>query len=571
MKARRRQGWMALGVPVLTGLGLLGAGLLLLPNRREILHAERRAVPARATPPAASPPMRRPEALAPTPPSFAVEIAHADAARLAALTAASIRDGRPVTTLQVAYDLIAAGRPAVALAYLRIRPDGQTATTWRLRLALLRETGHAADALALVDAATRRRNLVAPADLVAAAYDVGRPDLLVDAALRGAIPPPDVTLALDLARRADAAGRIDRIAALDRATRADWRGADPWLALRLAARAGDHAAALRAAGRLPDDQREAAQETVLRAAGDREGLRRLWLAQAARPGAATLPVAERLLAEGFREDAIAVLRQAATGRPVSDPAAQRLLYLIGPRPGAGEVAWLRRQSSFGDPTTQAEWLTAYAQRDRPAAALAFLSSHALAARDDIMLLRLGLARAARDDDAARGLASALLDGRPLDRAQLRAIAAALPADPALTQRLGRRRVAAGIADPRDTLDLAWAAWNAGDAATAARWLRERLAADADDLPALRLMADAQARIGGAAAARPWLERALAAAPANGRERAELLDRLGRHDEAIAAVRTLRAAAPADRELAALHARLLIARGQPGRAIAVLAP
>jgi len=545
MSVGRRQGWMALGMPVLAGLGLLGAGLLLLPGRREVLHAERRAfpAPAQSVPPAAGPPVtQRPIALPAAPPSIAAEIAHADAARLAALTAASIRDGGRVTTVQVAYDLIAARRPAVALAYLAARPDGATPATWRLRLALLRDTGRKADAVTLVESAARRRGTATPADLVAGAYEAGRPDLLIDAAAHGAIPPPDAALALDLARRADAGGRGDRIVALDRVTHADWRSADPWLAMRIATRAGDSAAALRAADRLPADQRDAGREAILRAAGDRAGLRRLWLAQAAVPGAALAPIAERLLAGGFRDDATALLRQAATGRPVADPAAQRLLYLIGPRPGAADIAWLRRQSSLGDPVAQGDWIAAYAQRDRPAAALAVLSQHPLATRSDVMLIRLGLARAAHDDGAARVLAAALLDGRPLDTAQLRLLGATAPPDAALARTLGRRRVAAGIAELRDTLDLAWAAWNGGDAATTVRWLRARLAIDPDDLPALRLMADAQAKAGGAAAARPWLERALALAPANGADRVELLDRLGRRGDAIAAVRALRAAA-----------------------------
>jgi predicted Zn-dependent protease len=49
----------------------------------------------------------------------------------------------------------------------------------------------------------------------------------------------------------------------------------------------------------------------------------------------------------------------------------------------------------------------------------------------------------------------------------------------------------------------------------------------------------------------------------------LLDRLGRRNEAVNLVEALRVDAPQDRALAALHARLLIAQGQPGRARTVL--
>ena len=572
MSVERHHNWLAVGVPMLAGVTLLGGGLLLLPDRREVLHAARRAQPL--PPPAAvihaAIPIARPVALPPAPPSIGAEIPTADAARLAALTAQSIRDGQAATTLQVAYDLIAARRPAVALAYLAMRPDGSTAATWRLRVDLLRQTGRAADAATLVAQAAGTRGAVPAKELIAAAYAIDRPELLITAAASGAIPPPDAALALNLARRADRTGRGDLIAALDRATCADWRGADPWLAIRVAKREKDTAAALRAVDRLPVDQRDAAREAILTDAGDREELRRMLLARAAAPNAPVEMLAEQLLATGHRDDAEAVLRQAAAGRPVTHAATQRLLYLMGPRPAADDLDWLKQQTMRGDPAEQPGWLDIYAQRDRPAEALAFLSRHPLAARTDVMLTRLSLARAAGNTSAARNLAAALLDGRPLDAAQLRRLSAAAPTDIAAAGTLAKRRVAAGVAEPRDALDLAWAAWNAGDAAGTIRWLRDHLQTTPDDPVALRLMADAQARTGGTAAARPWLERALAQTPPDSRARAELLDRLGRRAEAVAAVERLRANAPQDRTLVALHARLLIAQGQPGRAKLVLA-
>jgi predicted Zn-dependent protease len=84
------------------------------------------------------------------------------------------------------------------------------------------------------------------------------------------------------------------------------------------------------------------------------------------------------------------------------------------------------------------------------------------------------------------------------------------------------------------------------------------------------MADVQARLGGERAARPWLDRALAQTPADSKARVEILEKLGRRSEAVVLVETLRSEMPRDRSLAALHARLLIAQGQPGRARTVLA-
>ncbi|QCB42645.1 hypothetical protein E5673_10755 [Sphingomonas sp. PAMC26645] len=572
MRIDRRRGRLAIVLPALAGLGLLAGGLMLLPNDREIRHAARRAQPlptASSSLPAApvSPPVQPPAH-----PAIAAQIATADAATLAALTAQLIAEGQSVSTLQVAYDLVAAKRPAVALGYLAARPDGGAPATWRLRVDLLRQTGRTADAAALVARAAQTRGAVAAADIVAAAYAIDRPDLVIVAAANHVIPPPDAALSLDLARRADKAERTDLIALLDKATTANWRAADPWLAIRVAARAKDTAAGLRAADYLPVEQRATAREAILTEAGDRDGLRTEMLAHAAAPGAQLEREAERLLATGYRGDAMAVLRRAATGMAPTAPVAQRLLYLMGPRPGADDLAWLKQQSLQGIADQQRAWLTRYAERDRPGEALAFLSRHPLASQTDVMLMRLSLARAAGNDTAGRALLASLLDGRSLDPAQVAALSAAAPTkvDPAQAAAIAKRRVAAGVAAPRDQLDLAWTAWNAGDGKGAVKWLDQHLASDPTDLPALRLMADVQARVGGERAARPWLNRALAQTPAASKARAEILEKLGRRAEAVALVETLRAETPRDRSLAALHARLLIAQGQPGRARAVLA-
>ncbi len=339
----------------------------------------------------------------------------------------------------------------------------------------------------------------------------------------------------------------------------------------MALRRGDRAAAERAIAALPAGERDAAQADLLARTGDRAGQRQQILTQAARPGAPLPDLAERLLALGARDDAIALLRRAASGQPVNAPAAQRLLYLMGPRPAEEDRAWLRAQALSGAAAEQSRWLAAYAEREAPATALSVTERHPLAARTDIALLRLQLAQAAGDRAAARRAVAVLLDGRPLEPGLLRRVSALADGiEPHQAHLLAERRIAGGVAGPRDRLDLAWAAWNAGDAARTRDQLRDYLAEMPNDASALRLMADAQAKLGGATAARPWLERALAQTP-GGRARAELLDRLGRRAEALALVERLRREAPRDTELAALQARMLIAAGQPGRARAVLTP
>lgn len=545
-------------VPFAAGAALLGAGWMLLPGRGEIVTAAMRAHPvSRTVPPAPASPTK-PAAQVP---ELADLVAHADAATLARETAAPTG----VTTAQVAWDLRAAGRPAVAVDYLAMRPDGASAALWPLRFALLRAAGRQAEAVALVEAAVRRPGDVPATQVTVAAYTLDRADLVAAGIVSGALPRPDAAQALDLARRLEK--RPDLIAALDRAGVPEWRARDPWLALRVARASGDTAAALRAVALLPVAQRDVAREELLAKAGDREALRAMWRAQAAR-GGDRAAIAERLLATGWREDALAVLRDAAASGGVDTPAAQRLLYLMGPRPGGDDLAWLKQRAGGHD----AGWLTAYAERDRPAAALAFLAGHPLADTIPVLVTRMRLARAGGDEAAGRTALAALLDGRRLEPATLRDIAAVVPRGlpPQLAETLATRRIAAGVASPAERMDLAWGAWNRGDTAAAERWLREQLRADAEDAAALRLMAQVQAKRGGAKAARPWWERALAATPAPTRERAELLDRLGRHEEALRIAAALRADAPRDRALAAMQARLLIAAGRPGAAQAVLA-
>lgn len=547
-------------LPVAAGLAVLGAGWWLLPGKGEVATAAERAAPvSRAVPPPA--PAATPTAAPTSPPSLAALVAEADAATLVAETARLQAAGVAVSTLQVAQDLKAAKRPTVALAYLAARPDGAAPATWRLRIDLLAACGRKGEAERLLADAAEGGRGVAAADLVAAGYALDRPDLLARAAATRAIPAPDATLSLDLARRLAARDRADLIATLDRAGAADWRRADPWLALRFATRAGDRAAAMRAIDLLPADQRDEARASLLERAGDRAALRTLWRERAGRPGADKAAIAERLLAEGFRPDAVAVLRDAAATAPVDAPAAQRLLYLMGPRPAGDDLAWLRARAAKGEEG----WVAAYAERDRPAAALAFVAARSASTANALLALRL--ARAARDGTAVQSALATLLDGRPLDAPTLKAVSALAPS-PAPSA-LVARRIAAGLASPQERLDLAWTAWNRGDVSAAAIALKTYLADRPDDATALRLMADVEAKRGGKP--RPWLERALAATPEPGRPRAELLERLGRRAEALRVVEGLRATARDDRGLAAYHARLLIAAGQPGQARAVLAP
>ncbi|KQN19483.1 hypothetical protein ASE86_13535 [Sphingomonas sp. Leaf33] len=521
---RSRQGLVML-VPIALGIGMLVVASTLLPNSSELQSVHEHAQPD--TPPAPATPAT-PPAL-PTPPQPSVT---------------------PTPVL-----------PTVAQSVATQQP------TWRQRFETARAAGDPAAATAMLVAAADRRVAVPAADIVAAGYALNHPDLILRAASRGAIPKPDATLALDLARRLE---KTDLLPELTRVAGDGWKATDPWLALRVAERTGDTAAALRAAALLPPKDRDAAQEAILTRSGDRAGLVALLRRRAAAPGADLPAIAERLLAAGDRAAAIAVLQAAsATGSPTT-PAARRLLYLLGPRPQSRDVVWLLRRADSGTERHRIGWLNAYAARATPSAAIGELARHPLGNRTDIALTRLRLARAVGDDAAVRAATARLLDGRPLPQAQLKEVAAAAtPPNGELPDPVLRPLAKAGLLTPEERLGQAWTRWNRGDAAGTAAILDVYLEERPGDAAALRLRGDAQAKLSGERSARPWFERALRATPAPSKTAVELLDRVGRRADATQMIADLRRRNPGDRTLAALHARLLIAQGEPGRAREIL--
>ncbi|MCE7796313.1 hypothetical protein LWE61_07020 [Sphingobium sufflavum] len=561
--------------PLIGGVAILALSFALIPRGRELRsalhHGKQPAIVAAPIVEQAAPPR-------PSPPQLQDILRGSDAAAISGAVDRLRAEGVAVTTAQVAHDLNRLGRPQLALAFLALRPDGQGADLWRLRFELARKaglagTGPVKGARQMLAGAVGRGSGVAPHDIVEAAYALDEPEMILLAVENSVVPTPDAVLALDLARRFERGGKPDYIARLDAVTQAPWRRADPWLAIRLARAAGRQGEALRYAMLLPMKDREAARETIVREGGDRAELRTLLLARGAQPGTDVGGIAEQLLAAGFREDAMLVLEQAAGRLPPRHALSQRLLYLMGPRPAPRELRWLQARAMQGSAAEQRDWIGQYVQRDRPQDALAFVARHPLANQPDVMMTRLSLARDAGDDGEGAALLTALLDQPGLTAEQLRALSAAAPRHlpPALARTLAERRIETGVGGAREVMDLAWEAWNRGDAEGTAQRLAPYLRDRPDDGAALRLMAEAQRKTRGEAAARPWRERALAQTVAGTRDQAEMLESLRRYPEAIAVVDDLLAARPADRSLSAFKARLLLANGQPGRARKVLQP
>lgn len=572
-----RQGLVAL--TALAGSLVAAAGVL-MPNGLDVAAALRRArppvVPAAAAPAVApAPTMERLSAMfaqgQQLQPVQLQQLLAWSARTASAATLTAIADRlsgfAPVPTAQVTYDIVASGRPDVARAFLESRPERAEPANWRLRLELHRTTGDLAFAQSMVRSAATRPGTASAEDFVSAAYAVQLPEAILTAAEHRAIPALDQTKSLDLVRHAVNSGQLSLVPRIDRAGTPAWRSADPWLAMNLAQRAGDFSTALRYAALLPKGAADARRALII-ASGDKAAIRTMLLAEG-RSNAKLLPsAAQQLLDTGFRADAVALLREGCAACSPDDDAARRLLFLMGPRPDADSLAWLRAKAQGSE-----GWAEAYAQRERPAQALAFMEGRHDADTTPVLLERMRLAGAARDRQAGLKALARLLDGRALTAGQARAMTAASPAglDKATTRALVEARVRAGAALPKDQLDLAWDGWNRSDVPGARDHLARYLATQPGDAAALRLMAGIERKGGGDRAARPWLEKALAATPAPSFDRAEILEQLGRTDEALALVQTLRRAAPADARLKAAAGRLLVAAGDPGKARKVMQP
>ena len=557
-------------VPLLGGAVLLALSIFLIPRNVEISQALRHTIPHAGVNQRSALTIPIPP---PSPSQLASILAHGDARAIAQAADALRATGHSITTLQIVHDLDRIGRAQVALDYLKSAPVPAAPGLWRIRFELTRKLGRTIDALAMLDSAVHRPSSVPPQDLIEAAYALNRPDLVIVGAEQTVLPPPDAARALDLARRFDAMDRPDLIMRLDKLSGRQWRRSDPWLAMRIARKAGLQDEALSFAMLLPAKQQDAARQSILGNGSDPAALRNMLIQKAASPRSDRQAIAEQLLAAGYRHEALAILEQGAAPLPVSHMLSQRLLYLMGPRPAAREIAWLKERALRGSASAQLDWINEYVQRDRPRSALAFLATHPLASKPDLLLVRLSLAQSAGDEMETTRLFAALLDQPILTADQVHILTNHVPAQASVTvtRKLAERRLQAGIGGLHDIMGLAWAAWNSGDVDETVKQLDIYLRTAPDDPIALRLMADATSKRKGQSAARPWRQRALAHTPPNSREQAELLESLQRYPEAIKVVDTLIAAKAKDRSLIAFKARLLLANGQPGHARKVLAP
>jgi cellulose synthase operon protein C len=308
----------------------------------------------------------------------------------------------------------------------------------------------------------------------------------------------------------------------------------------------------------------------------------MWLAlgQAeSTPPALRMQVGFRLLGAGEKGAGERVFRALAAHAAPGDTATRQLLFVWGPRPQPEQMDWLEMRARGATGEAKAKWLSYLTERGGAARAIA-AAGKPVPRADDGGVFDAYLEAALTSGDKA-ALRQALLDGAAgaPSAAQLSRLARHATAldDPALERRFALARVAAGSHDAQTARALGLQAVRAGDAVGAERWLTAFNSATGGDAETHRIVGEMQLQRGEVEAARRSFEAAL-----NGLERAGettrvarvakagLLNRLGRTAQARQLYDALLAEQPDDDDLRADYAALLLATGDSGQAQALLA-
>ncbi|MDR6772651.1 tetratricopeptide repeat protein [Azospirillum sp. BE72] len=317
--------------------------------------------------------------------------------------------------------------------------------------------------------------------------------------------------------------------------------------------------------------------------GRKADLRRYLLARATDD---RLPVERRrepasaLLALGDKAGAQQALqRLAAAQGPQSDDFRQ-LAYLWGPRPPPAALDWLEvRAKAAAGPAEQAAWYDRLAELGGGARVTAGLVTQAGPPTQPALKAPYieALASAGKGKELAVALRAALREETAPDR--LRRYAR-------LAEQTGQRTAAgeawtALLAQKPEDADalrqLGMLAYDENRLADAERLLRRFTARGPDDYEAHYFLGEALTALKRPAAAAPFYRTALAQLRARGVRgdaavltEANLLNRLGKVDDAVALFESLRKRRPGDRQLKADYASMLIENGRLPEARRVLA-
>lgn len=291
-----------------------------------------------------------------------------------------------------------------------------------------------------------------------------------------------------------------------------------------------------------------------------------------------------LLALGDKAGAGQALQRLAAGQGPQGEDFRQLAYLWGPRPPASGLDWIEaRAKAAGSPAEQAAWydrLAEYGGGQRVIAGLGGQGTTQGTAPAEPALKPPyieALAAAGKGKELAAAVRAALADEAAPDR--LRRYAR-------LAEQTGQRAAASQVwaallarkPDDADALrQLGMLAYDENRLADAERLLRRYVAAGPDDYEAHYFLGEALTALKRPTVAIPFYRTALAQLRARAtrgdaaiQTEANLLNRLGKVDDAVALFEGLRKRRPADRQLKADYASMLIENGRLPEARRVLA-
>lgn len=317
--------------------------------------------------------------------------------------------------------------------------------------------------------------------------------------------------------------------------------------------------------------------------GRKADLRRYLLARA---GDERLPVERRrepafaLLALGDKAGATQALQRLAAGQGPQSDDFRQLAYLWGPRPPAAALDWLEaRAKAATGPAEQAAWYDRLAELGGGARVAAGLATSSGPPSQPALKAPYieALASAGKGKELAVAVRAALREETAPDR--LRRYAR-------LAEQTGQRTAAAEawtalLAQKPEDADalrqLGMLAYDENRLADAERLLRRFTARGPDDYEAHYFLGEALTALKRPAAAVPFYRTALAQLRARGgrgdaavQTEANLLNRLGKVDDAVILFEALRKRRPGDRQLKADYASMLIENGRLPEARRVLA-
>ncbi|CAO3435389.1 tetratricopeptide repeat protein [Azospirillum endophyticum] len=295
-----------------------------------------------------------------------------------------------------------------------------------------------------------------------------------------------------------------------------------------------------------------------------------------------------LLALGDKAGAEQALQRLAAGQGPQSEDFKQLVYLWGPRPPAAGLDWIEaRAKAAYSPAEQAAWydrLTDYGGGRRVIAGLAG-NGGGRAGTQGAVPVQPALKSPYIEALAAAGKGKELAD----------AVRAALPEETApdrlrryarLAEQTGQRAAAAQAwtallarkPEDADALrQLGMLAYDENRLADAERLLRRYVATGPDDYEAHYFLGEALTALKRPTAATPFYRTALSQLRARAgrgdaaiQTEANLLNRLGKVDDAVALFKALRKRRPADRQLKADYASMLIENGRLPEARRVLA-